>query len=96
MNKLEIINCIKNYLVEKPVKKAFIFGSFARNQNNFNDIDLLLELDYSHKLYQTLFNMNDELKILLGIKVDIVSANGLSKHIKPFIDNEKILIYEQS
>ncbi len=82
-------------MIGKPVKKAFIFGSFARNQNDYNDIDLLVELDYQNKLYQTLFNMNEDLKILVGKKVDIVSANGLSKHIKPFIDKEKILIYEQ-
>jgi len=95
MERNEIINCIKKYMIGKPVKKAFIFGSFARNQNDYNDIDLLVELDYQNKLYQTLFNMNEDLKILVGKKVDIVSANGLSKHIKPFIDKEKILIYEQ-
>lgn len=89
MERNEIVNCIKKYLIVKPVKKAFIFGSFARNQSNHNDNDLLVELDYQNKLYQTLFNTNEDLKTLTGKKADIVSANGLSKHIKPFIDKEK-------
>jgi len=89
MERNEIINCIKKYLIGKPVKKAFIFGSFARNQSNYNDFDLLLKLDYQNNSYQTLFNMNEDLKTLIGKKVDIVLANGLSKHIKPFIDKVK-------
>lgn len=89
MERNEIVNCIKKYLIGKPVKKAFIFGSFARNQSDHNDNDLLVELDYQNKLHQTLFNMNEDLKILVEKKVDIVSANGLSKHINPFIDNRE-------
>ncbi len=45
------ISIIKNYFKTKPVLKAFIFGSNARNEANENsDIDLLVELDYSEKI----------------------------------------------
>jgi hypothetical protein len=37
--------------------------------------------------------MKLDLEGLMGIPVDLVSSNGLSKYIKPFIDAEKELIY---
>ena len=41
------------------------------------------------------FTYNSELKELLKKKVDLVSIAGLSPHMKPFIDKDKILIYEE-
>jgi len=38
--------------------------------------------------------MQEELSELLQTKVDLVSSNGLSKFIKPIIEKEKKLIYE--
>ena len=38
---------------------------------------------------------NAQLTELLAVKVDLVSSNGLSSHIKPQIDQEKQLIYEK-
>jgi hypothetical protein len=39
--------------------------------------------------------MHDELQQKLQKKIDLVSSNGLSKYIKPFIEKEKVLIYER-
>jgi len=33
--------------------------------------------------------------MLLHKKVDIVSDEGLSKYVKPFIDKDKVLIFER-
>jgi predicted nucleotidyltransferase len=35
------------------------------------------------------------LEDLLKRKVDLLTSNSVSKYIKPFIDSEKILIYEK-
>jgi hypothetical protein len=40
------------------------------------------------------FTYQLELEELLKRKVDLVSSQGLSRHIKPFVDRDKILIYE--
>jgi predicted nucleotidyltransferase len=37
--------------------------------------------------------MKIDLEKILNTKVDLVSSNGLSKYIKPLVDNEKRLIY---
>ena len=87
------ISIIKNYFKTKPVLKAFIFGSNARNEANENsDIDLLVELDYSEKIGLQFIQMKFDLEKLLNKSVDLVSSNGISKHIKSNIDKDKTLI----
>jgi len=39
--------------------------------------------------------MQSELKQLLQKKIDLVSSKCVSKNIKPFIDKDKVLIYER-
>ncbi len=41
------------------------------------------------------FGFQADLEDLLNIKVDLLTTDGLSKYVKPFIDRDKILIYER-
>jgi predicted nucleotidyltransferase len=41
------------------------------------------------------FTYGDELQTILKKKVDLVTYEGLSKYVKPYIDKEKVLIYER-
>lgn len=92
----EVINKIRKFFKDKPVIKAYLFGSYARNeQDEKSDIDILVELDYTQKVGMEYIRMKLELEDLLNNKVDLVSAGGLSKYIKPYIDKDKILIYER-
>jgi len=87
-----ITNCFKN----KPVIRAFLFGSVARGeQDEQSDVDILVELDYSQPIGLGFVRMKLELEDLLKRKVDIITSKSVSKHIKPYIDSEKILIYEK-
>lgn len=78
------------------MKKAYLFGSYSRNEADENsDIDILVELDHSTPIGMRFFSYSDELQHLLKKKVDIVSDEGISKYIKPYIDREKVLIYQR-
>jgi hypothetical protein len=88
------LTAIKEYFRTRPVLKAYLFGSFARGQaDTSSDIDILVDLDYSQRIGLGFVQMQLELEKLLNTKVDLVSSNGLSKYIKPIVDNEKLLIY---
>jgi uncharacterized protein len=89
---------IRTYFSQKPVLNAYLFGSFARNEENDNsDIDLLVDLDYKNGAdYFLFFDMREQLSELLNKKVYLVSSNGLSKFIKPIIEAEKKLIYSKN
>ena len=90
------IKIIKSYFKEKPVLKAFLFGSYARNEaSNESDIDILVDLDYTKHIGLGFLNMKFELEEKLKRKIDIVSSNAISKYISSFINNDKQLIYER-
>ena len=93
----ENIDLIRNYFFSKPVRRAFLFGSTRRGEDNEDsDIDILVELDYSKPIGLEFVQMQLDLQELLNKKVDLITLNSLSKHIKPFVDKEKVLIYERS
>ena len=87
---------LQQFFSNKPVKKAYLFGSYARKDANKNsDIDILVELDYNKPIGMKFFSFQPELEDLLKKKVDIVTFDSLSPYIKPFIDKDKIMIYER-
>lgn len=94
-NEIGII--LKQYFVNKPVHRAYLFGSVARNEGRADsDIDILVELDYENGAdYFIFFDMQQQLKKLLNRKVDLISAKGLSPYIQPIINKEKKLVYER-
>jgi hypothetical protein len=90
------INTIRHFFSGLPVKKAYLFGSYSRNEADENsDVDILVELDHTKPIGIQFFTYGDELQNLLKKKVDIVSDEGVSKYVKPYIDKDKVLIYER-
>ena len=87
---------IKRFFASQPVKKASLFGSYARNTaNTKSDIDILVDLDYTKKTGLGFVQMKLDLEEIFGRKVDIVSSKGISKYLKLLVDKEKLLIYER-
>ena len=88
------IDKINTYFKTRPVLKAYLFGSYARNEADFqSDIDILVDLDYSQRIGLQFIQMKIDLEKLLNTRVDLVSSNGLSQYIRPIVENEKQLIY---
>ena len=92
---MDHVSIISNYLKDKPVRKAYLFGSYARGeQDTMSDFDLLVELEEHVGLYQFVA-IQLGLESLLGKKVDLVSENGLSPRLRLYVDQDKKLIYER-
>ena len=93
----QIIQKASQFFRDKPVKRAYLFGSAARGeQHGGSDVDILVDLDYENGAdFFAFIDMQEQLTELLAVKVDLVSSNGLSAHIRPQIDQEKQLIYEK-
>jgi hypothetical protein len=90
------LKAIVDYFQDKPVLKAYLFGSYARGEaDRKSDIDILVELDYTQKIGITFFGMEAELEKLVGKRVDLLTSEGLSPYVKPYIETDKILIYER-
>ena len=92
----EEIKTIRDYFRNTPVLKAFLFGSFYREDAlDDSDVDILVELDYTKHIGLGFVKMKIDLEDKLHKKIDLVSSNSISKHLLPFINNDKKLIYER-
>ncbi|MCB0608377.1 MAG: nucleotidyltransferase domain-containing protein [Lewinellaceae bacterium] len=89
------LSSLKLFFTDKPVKKVYLFGSYARGEADENsDVDLYVELDAAKiETAWEFFDMWENVQQLLNKKVDF--ASKLSKYIQPKVDAEKILIYER-
>lgn len=86
---------IQQFFSTQPVLKAYFFGSYSRKRAQINsDVDILVELEDDVDLFQFI-SIKLELEKLLKKQVDLVSTNGISPRIKPYIDKDKVLIYEK-
>lgn len=93
----EEISLIKQFFNDKPVLKAYLFGSFSRNDaDEKSDVDILVDLDYSRHIGLGFVSMQNQLEHLLSRKVDLVSSQAVSEYISPFIEADKQLIYEKT
>jgi uncharacterized protein len=90
------VDKIKKYFKDKPVLRAYLFGSYSREQATpDSDIDILVELDYSQKIGLIFFQMQSELEKILNHKVDLISNKALSPLIKPQVIRDRKLVYEK-
>ena len=94
----ELLPRIREYLKSQPVRKAWLFGSFSRNEETeTSDIDILVDFDES-KGVVSLFKMGGmlmDLSNIAGRKVDLVEVDGIMDFAKASIERDKILIYER-
>ena len=96
MNKDTIIKLIADYFKTQPVLKAYLFGSFSRGEETeSSDIDILIVLDESQHIGLKFFGMYEDLKDLLGRKVDLVTERSLAPFARESVNRDKILIYER-
>jgi len=82
------------------VKRIAIFGSVVRGEDTpKSDIDILVTLKpRSERSSLGLFKwigLEEELSEKLSRKVDLISEDGLSPYIRPFVDREKVILYEE-
>lgn len=80
-------------LKRHAVKRAAIFGSFARGEAiSSSDVDILIEYKTKNKSLFDLVDLKSELEEILGRKVDIVTYNSIYWRIREQILAEQVVI----
>jgi predicted nucleotidyltransferase len=86
----EIFRILQNnhkLLRKYRVKKIGLFGSYLRNEaSKKSDIDLLV--DFEEKTFDNFIELAFELEKLFNRKVDLLTEEGISPYILPYIKNE--------
>lgn len=72
--------------------RCAVFGSFARDQSirPDSDVDLLVSFQAGRKDFDTYLELVDHLELLLVRRVDLVTTEGLSRHLAASILGEAL------
>lgn len=91
---LEIKKKILPILIKNDVKRAALFGSFARGeQKKRSDIDLLIEYKNDDKSLLDLVGLKLELEKILKKKVDLLTYDSIHHLLKKYIlEDQKIIL----
>jgi len=89
---------VQEYFKDKPVKKVYLFGSYARGDANENsDVDLIVDIDDEDKR----MSLFDFIKLKLGIEkslnkeVDLVETHLFFPRVKIRAEKEKFILYKR-
>src|SRR5687767_9435890 len=87
--------------VLKPyISRMAVFGSTVRGEaTKKSDLDLLIRLKPSNNrprlgLFK-LMEIEETLNKKLGLEVDLVVEDSLSPYIRPYVEKEQVVIYEE-
>src|SRR4030065_1364373 len=85
----------------KPyINRLAVFGSTVRGEaTTKSDIDLLIRLKPSSErpklgLFK-LLEIEEDFQKKIGREVDLVTEDSLSPSLRPYVDQEKVIIYEE-
>ncbi len=85
----EIIDLLRPY----GVKKIAIFGSRARGDaTQVSDLDIIVWFDKPLSLMK-LVQIEEELKVHLQIKVDLLTNQAISTYLQEIIQSEQVVIF---
>ena len=92
-----LLHKIQTTLAQEPVLRAWLFGSFARNEETpKSDIDILVQFMPDAKL--SLFDYGGiiyKLEKSTGCRVDLVQEHMLKPFARATVERDKKLIYER-
>ncbi len=93
----KIQQTVAAYFRDKPVKKVWLFGSYARGEaTEESDVDLLLRYNDTPKRVSLLdiLKMSEELKALLAKNVQLTEEGRVYKPFEAGIFQDRRPVYE--
>ena len=90
---------IAGFCKRNHIRRLALFGSALRDDFRADsDIDILIELkEHGQRppLGLKWFGLEADLSRLLNREVELVSARALSPYIRPYVEKEMVVIYEE-
>lgn len=91
----EVLSVLKGEVIREKnrfgIRKIGIFGSIVRDEaSGQSDLDILVEFDPELVSYQKYLDLERYLQSLFPRKVEIVTTDGVSPYIMPYISREVI------
>ncbi|OYY94176.1 MAG: nucleotidyltransferase [Hydrogenophilales bacterium 28-61-23] len=88
---------IARFCREHAVRELALFGSVVRADfREDSDVDILIDLkDEARVGLVTMQRMREELSVIIGRSVDLITRNGLNRHIRDDVLKEAEVIYAE-
>jgi predicted nucleotidyltransferase len=91
----EIIQILKEHQEELretyKVKHLKVFGSYAKGeQTEDSDLDLIVSFEETPTLLMFI-GLKEYLEGITGVEVDLVTEDGISPYVKPYINEVEVL-----
>ena len=95
----ELRDKILPILLPYGIRRVALFGSVVRGEASpESDIDILVTLKPPGErasIGLKWFGLPEELSQILEHRVDLVTEDGLSPYIRPYVEREMVIIYEE-
>ena len=93
-----VIQRVREYLSTQPVLKAWVFGSFSRDeQTPTSDVDIIVVFDEKAEVSLIGYvRIQYELETIFGRKVDLVEEGSLLPFAVESANRDRKLIYERA
>jgi predicted nucleotidyltransferase len=90
------IDVLRAFFGQERLKRVTITASFARGMLSVSrDVDMIIELNYPADLGPVLASMKFALRGILKLKVDAETVNGVARCLSVFLNNGRVLIFEE-
>ncbi|MFN8876235.1 MAG: nucleotidyltransferase family protein [Gemmatimonadota bacterium] len=81
-----LLQSVRSEILGLGVRRLALFGSVRRDTARpDSDVDLLVEFEPEQKTLGHLVDLGDLLESVLGRRVELVTTEGLSPYLRPYI-----------
>ncbi len=91
MERRTIISKLRRALAGYGIRRAYLFGSFARKERNYNDIDIAIEVPKGMSLLD-LAHIENELEKSTRVKIDLGTIDSIHPLVKKSVEKERVVL----
>ena len=91
MNRERLISTIKEILQNSGIKKAYLFGSFARNEKKYHDIDIAIKTPNDFSLLD-LAHLENILEDKTKKKIDLGTIDRIHPLVRKYVKKDLIAL----
>jgi predicted nucleotidyltransferase len=88
MKREQIIQTIRRTLKRHGVRKAYLFGSFARGEKKYHDIDIAITPPAGKFSLLDLVGLEQEMEGATAKKIDLMTLRSIRPAFKPYIKKD--------
>ena len=92
MNREQKIVRIRKILAENNITKAYFFGSFARKEKKYKDIDIAIVLPKTPLSLFDISGMELEIEEKTGKKADISVLSSIKPRIMKYVEKDLVAV----